>query len=347
MFGKMKSASANAVAAALVNILCSATRPAATLLFATLVGAGPLHAQEAPAEKLVVSYVPGNAIYWDIDVAIEKGFFKNEGFAPEVVIFQSSPQSIQLLVAGEVQLAGAQPEALLAAVVHGSKGFAVISSPAERPDWLLVGRPEIKMLADLKGRFFGTGGLQLGENWWTWKALAKAGVAPTDINMLVVGTSAQKFAALQRGSIAFTVLFQPTAQVALGEGMSALYRFAEAEAFPSILYSVAAGWAQQGDHGRRLARALRRAHDWLYDPGNRVEAIQVLQKYTKRDADLLAPIYDLYIAKDAILSRDGAVIVADVNKVIAQMAENGAIPKGTVVSPDLYLLPKELGGQSR
>ena len=38
---------------------------------------------------------------------------------------------------------------------------------------------------------------------------------------------------------------------------------------------------------------------------------------------------------------------ADVDKVIAQMAENGAIPKGTSVSPDLYLLPKELGGLSR
>jgi hypothetical protein len=36
-----------------------------------------------------------------------------------------------------------------------------------------------------------------------------------------------------------------------------------------------------------------------------------------------------------------------VDKVIAQMAENGAIPKGTIVSSDLYLLPKELGGLSR
>src|ERR1700730_6877254 len=173
----------------------------ATLLLATLLGTGAPRAQETPHDKLVISYVPGNAIYWDIDVAIEKGFFKDAGFAPEVVIFQSSPQSIQLLVAGEVQLAGAQPEALLAAVVHGSKGFAVISSPAERPDWFLVGRPEIKALADLKGKYFGTGGLQLGENWWTWKALAKAGVAPADINMLVVGTSAQKFLGPQRGRL--------------------------------------------------------------------------------------------------------------------------------------------------
>jgi ABC-type nitrate/sulfonate/bicarbonate transport system substrate-binding protein len=331
-----------------MKILPIAHRLAGAILLTVLLGAGPLRAQDVrPQEKLVVSYVPGNAIYWDIDTAIEKGFFKDEGFAPEVVIFQSSPQSIQLLVAGEVQLAGAQPEALLAAVVHGSKGFAVISSPAERPDWFLVGRPDIKTLADLKGKFFGTGGLQLGENWWTWKALARAGIAPTDFGMLVVGTSAQKFAALQRGSIAFTVLFQPTAQLAAAQGMNVLYRFSDGEAFPSILYSVAATWAQQGDRGGRLQRALRRAHDWLYDQANRGEAIAILQKYTKREEDLLAPIYDLYIAKDAILSRDGAVVTADVDKVIAQMAENGAIPKGTVVSPDLYLLPKELGGLSR
>jgi hypothetical protein len=96
-----------------------------------------------------------------------------------------------------------------------------------------------------------------------------------------------------------------------------------------------------------LARALKRAHDWLYDPGNRGEATAILQKYTKREPAQLAPIYDLYVGNDAILSRDGAVVVADVDKVIAQMAENGAIPKGTSVSPDLYLLPRELGGLSR
>jgi hypothetical protein len=80
---------------------------------------------------------------------------------------------------------------------------------------------------------------------------------------------------------------------------------------------------------------------------NRAEAIAILQKYTKRAHDLLAPIYDLYVAKDAILSRDGAVITADIDKVIAQMAENGAIPPGTKVSPDLYLLPKQFGGLAR
>jgi hypothetical protein len=29
------------------------------------------------------------------------------------------------------------------------------------------------------------------------------------------------------------------------------------------------------------------------------------------------------------------------------MVENGAVPKGVTISPDQYLLPKELGGLSR
>jgi hypothetical protein len=78
-----------------MNILRIADRLAGACLLAALLGAallsvGQLHAQGPTPEKLVISYVPGNAIYWDIDVAIEKGFFKDEGFAPEVVIFQSS-----------------------------------------------------------------------------------------------------------------------------------------------------------------------------------------------------------------------------------------------------------------
>ncbi len=62
-----------------------------------------LHAGDAAAEDpLKISYVPGNAIYWDIDTAIDKGFFRDEGFAPEIVVFQSSAQSIQLLISNQV-----------------------------------------------------------------------------------------------------------------------------------------------------------------------------------------------------------------------------------------------------
>jgi len=69
--------------AAATNMLRIACRLAGAILLAVVLGAGAPRAQGASPDKLVISYVPGNAIYWDIDVAIEKGFFKDEGAAPE------------------------------------------------------------------------------------------------------------------------------------------------------------------------------------------------------------------------------------------------------------------------
>ena len=91
-----------------------------------------------------------------------------------------------------------------------------------------------------------------------------------------------------------------------------------------------------------LARALLAAH----------QVIGVLAVLPSRPERLLIPeqrhLLETFAGQIAsALERDGAVIVSDVDKVIAQMAENGAIPKGTIVSPDRYLLPRELGGLSR
>ena len=55
-------------------------------------------------EPLAISYVPGNAIAWDLDVAMEKGLFKAEGFAGAPVVFQNAPQSAQMLITGAVQI---------------------------------------------------------------------------------------------------------------------------------------------------------------------------------------------------------------------------------------------------
>jgi ABC-type nitrate/sulfonate/bicarbonate transport system substrate-binding protein len=326
-----------------IGSLARALGAAAAVFAGILTGADMAAAQE----PLKISFVSGNAIYWDIDTAIEKGFFRDEGFAPETIVFQSSPQSIQLLIAGEVHLSGAQPEVLLLAIKNGAKGFSVISAPADRADWLLLGRSDIKRLADVRGQFFGTGGLQVGENWWTWRLLATVGIAPKDISVVQVGTSALKFAALQKGAIAFTVLFQPTAQQAVSLGMNTLYRFADGEAFPPILYSVGDAWAKDNDRGRRLSGALARAHRWLYDPANRDEALAILRKYTKREPELLAPIYDLYFGAGGLYSRDGAVDTASMNRVVGLMSEFGALPPGVTLAASQYLLPTQYGGLAR
>ncbi|HEY4408091.1 MAG TPA: ABC transporter substrate-binding protein [Xanthobacteraceae bacterium] len=316
----------------------------ATHLALTLAPA-PARAQEI--EPLAMSYLPGNAIAWDLDVAMDKGFFKAEGFDGRPVVFQNAPQSAQMLITGEVQLGTGQLDPFLLAFRSGARDIAVIAAPADRPDWFINVRPEIKSIADLKGKFVATAALQVGETWLAAKWLGEQGLKPQDFSFLVVGTSALKFAALQRGSVAAAIMFQPLAMEAQLTGYSTIYRFLDGKPLPPVLYVVNRQWAAQKDRGKRLSRAIVQSHKWLLDPGNRNEAIAILQKYTKREAAVTNAVYDLFLGKDKLYTADAAVDIAGVETEIATMIEKGVLPPGTALMPRDYMLPRELGGLYR
>jgi ABC-type nitrate/sulfonate/bicarbonate transport system substrate-binding protein len=317
---------------------------AAALMFA-IVTANSAFAQEL--EPLAISYVPGNAIAWDLDVAIEKGFFKAEGFDGKPVVFQNAPQSAQMLITGAVQIGTGQLDPFLLAFSKGGRDMAVIAAPADRPDWFLNVRPDIKSVADLKGKFVATAALQVGEAWLATKWLDGQGLKPQDWSFLIVGTSALKYAALQRGSVAAAIMFQPLALEAQLTGFPTIYRFLEGKPIPPVLYVVNRSWAAQKDHGKRVSRAIVQSHKWLLDPANRGEAIAVLQKYTKRETPVMEAVYDLFIAKDKLYTADAAVDPAGVDTEIATMIENGVMPRGTTMAPETYMLPREQGGLYR
>src|SRR6267154_1544743 len=270
-------------------------------------------------EPLAMSYLPGNAIAWDLDVAMEKGFFKAEGYDGRPVVFQNAPQSAQMLITGEVQLATGQIDPFLLAFRSGARDIAVIAAPADRPDWFINVRPEIKSVADLKGKFVATAALQVGESWLTATWINEHGLKQQDWSFLVVGTTALKFAALQRGSVAAAILFQPLAMEAQLTGFPTFYRFLEGKPIPPVLYVVNRQWAAQKERGKRLSRAIVQSHKWLLDPGNRDEAIAILQKYTKRETPVMEAVYDLFIGKDRLYTQDAAVNVTGVNTEIATM----------------------------
>jgi ABC-type nitrate/sulfonate/bicarbonate transport system substrate-binding protein len=305
----------------------------------------PAAAQEL--EPLAMSYLPGNAIAWDLDVAMEKGFFKAQGFDGKPVVFQNAPQSAQMLITGEVQLGTGQIDPFLLAFRSGARDIGVIAAPADRPDWFLSVRPEIKSVSDLKGKFVATAALQVGETWLTARWLSGQGLKPQDYSFLVVGTTALKFAALQRGSVAAAIMFQPLAMEAQLGGYSTIYRFLDGNPIPPVLYVVNRQWAAQKERGKRLSRAIVQAHTWLLDPANRNDAIAILQKYTKRETPVMEAVYDLFIAKDKLYTADAAVDPSAVDIEIATMIEKGVLPPGTTMSPKDYMLPRELGGLYR
>ena len=305
---------------------------------------GALAAETKPLEPLVISYVPANATHWGLDVARDEGFFRDAGFDVQVIPFQSSLQSIQLLVSGGAAIATVEPESLVSAVVHGATDLAAIAQEEYRPDWMLIGGRDIKSWTDLKGKRLGFSTLATGEFWLTEQLLAKHGLGKGTWSALQVGTSPAKFAALTNGSIAGSVLFQPLALKGVQQGLHVLAKFAEVGDFPPTLIPVRRSWAAKDKNGIRLGEALARSNRWLYDPKNRAAAMQILEKYTKCDAAIAGQLYQELFVTDKLYVRDAAVELKGLERVAGLMAQFGEIPGGKAPPPQSFVLAKEMGG---
>ncbi len=321
---------------------------AAPVILAGLILAGAARAEDK-ATPLAIAYAAANAIYWDIDAAIEQGFFRDAGFAPVPAIFQSSPQAVQLLIAKGADLAAVEPEALMAAVLRGASDLGAMGQAQQAPDWLLVARPEIKDWADLKGKTIGFSAPRSLEFFLTRQLLADRGLGANDWTAIQAGTGPAKLAALAQGSIAATVLFQPAARRALAgqDGLHLLARYSDIGHYPPSVFAVRRSWAAGDGKGIRLARVLERTHRWLYDDTNHDQALAIVEKYTKCDAATAQTLYDQYFAGELLYTDDDAIDLAGLSRETEMLVDSGAAPKGRDLNPRQFVIARENGGRWR
>jgi sulfonate transport system substrate-binding protein len=303
-----------------------------------LVASGVSWARDQAPVPLAVNYALPNAIWWSIDVGIDKGFFKAEGFAPAAIPFQNSPQAVQLLISGSVQAAVVQPEAVMDANIHGAKLVAVAQTES-RPDWSFVVAKSINSWADLKGKILGFSSLKVNEVWLTERLLAAHGLKRGDWTGIQVGITPLKVAALNKGSIAGAALFQPGAERAMGAGLKELARYAQLGDFPPSLVVTTRAWAIENHNGTRLSKAFALAHRWLYDPANRSEAEQILSKYTKVDSAIAKKVYEQLFIVDKSYSRDGVVDPNGLKRALQLVADAGEVPAAKLPAPQSMMLP--------
>jgi ABC-type nitrate/sulfonate/bicarbonate transport system substrate-binding protein len=272
-------------------------------------------------------------------VAIEKGFYREVGFDAEAAVMQSSPHSIQMALTGRFHVAASQPEPFAAAIQRGATGIGAISAPMNVADWALIGTSAVASLADLKGQVIGVSSLRTSESWLTIKLLAAHGFGRADVSYLQAGTSPAKITALQKGAIGAAVLFQPSAELAIRQGLPLLARYGALRAYPASLYVVDKSWASRGDAGKRVAHAIGRGHAWLWDPGNKAEATRILAKYSTRDEAVVAAVYRDYFVTGRIYGRNGAIELAGLQRALDDMAEDGEVFKVAPRAQKLVLDP--------
>jgi NitT/TauT family transport system substrate-binding protein len=158
-------------------------------------------------EKSKVSIAVGgkNLFYYlPLTIAEQLGYFKDEGLQVEISDFAGGAKALQALVGGSADVVSGAFEHTINMQAKGQYITAFVLQG--RAPQIVFGvsnktMPNYKSIADLKGKKIGVTAPGSSTNMMVNYVLAKAGLKPTDVSFIGVGTSAGALAALRAGQI--------------------------------------------------------------------------------------------------------------------------------------------------
>jgi len=147
--------------------------------------------------------------------------FHKNGIDAEVLYLESALVRTALLT-GDIAMGGMSGTTMAAPRLQGADPI-LIASFSNSLQYRLVVRPDIRTVADLKGKRVGVAGFGLGAHRGAQIMLAKLGLNPdTDVTMLQIGGDPTRLSALLSGTIDASVFNPPLHKRAAEAGMRVL-----------------------------------------------------------------------------------------------------------------------------
>ncbi len=298
-------------------------------IFFCLVGFVPSAWSQA---KLRINWTAVSGAMSGVWVASEEGIFKKNGLDVELLHIPSSSRAIQTMLAGEVAFS---PADVLNTVEANLKGADVvmIAGVTNRLIFSLMARPEIKKVADLKGKRIGITRLGSSTHTATLYVLNAAGLRPGDYQILPLMEVPNILGALLAGQIDAGIVSPPTNSRGRKAGLGELANLAkDGPEYPSVALVTTRAYIKANEEitGRVVRSYAEAIH--LFKT-NRPIAMRVLQKYTQvTDPEILEDTYSQF--KDSLesipyVSRKG------LETILAELAENE--PKARQAKPEDFL----------
>lgn len=283
-----------------------------------------------PAKVVLGSTAWKSANYWDTHVAIAKGYFKDNGIN---VVLNDGLQPTALVTAvasGDVQIACLTVDTTVLAASAGAP--VTIVAGQSNVSWSLMAEPGIKSFDQLRGKRVGVSDLTGSSTLMLLEILQKRGLTRNDVQLIPVGGTSPRYAALTAKAISATLLTPPLDLNAADAGFNVLTRAEDDLGEVAItVYTANTNFAKSNRPVMvNFIRAVIRAQKWINDPANREEAIDILanvgmdRKAVERSYDnLFVKSKRQFIANDGRLSReslDGAfrILGESVNKTFDQ-----------------------------
>ncbi len=207
--------------------------------------------------------------------ALRGGHFAAEGLAVEYERAHGSEEQLRGLLAGDRDIAHTAADNVIAWVDGGATDVFVFLVADLGVDHTLVARTALRAPSELAARTLAVDSATSGHALLLYKILAAHGLGRDDYQVLPVGGSGARLAALREGRADAALLGAPYDQAALAEGYLAL---ASTAAFfprhPGLAAAARRSWAAaHADTVVRYSRALRGAVGWAADPANRTALV--------------------------------------------------------------------------
>lgn len=290
------------------------------VLFVALVIPQSVYSQGSP-QRGVITYSSRSIASIDLFVAQERGFFREEGLDPELVQVRATA-AIAAIVSGEVNALGSIGSAIRA-IARGAP-IKVVAVSLRRPVFWLATRPEIKTIADLKGKVVGTTTLGGSQHTAGIRMLRRAGLNPDrDVTVVLGGDVPTQLQAMVNGSIQAGILSPPTVIVARDKYKMNILAGAMDE-FTSLQNGMAVSektLRDQRDLAKRMLRA--RAKGNRYFQQDERGSSEVLAKYLNVD---LQTALETYRLSRAAFTTDGIPTEDEINEYLKADAQILGLP---------------------
>ena len=265
-------------------------------------------------------------------MAQQEGLFKKNGLDVELIHIPSSSRAIQTILAGEIAFSFMDGNNEAQANLKGAN-LVLIAGATNRMVFSLMAKPEIKKIADLRGKKIGITRVGSSTHTSALYALGQAGLRPSDYQILPLMEVPNIFTALVAGQIDAGVVSPPTNSRARKAGMVELMNIAkEGPEYVSVAVGTTRSYVNANeDIARRVVRSY--AEGVYLFKTNKAAALKMIQNQLKvKDADIQEDTFNQfrqYLEYPPYVSRKG------VEAVIADVAETA--PQARLTKSDDYI----------
>ncbi len=255
------------------------------------------------ADKVVISYSSRSYAFLPAQVAVAKGFFKDENLEP-LLIQMRSQVTVPALVSGEVQFTLSFGN-IIGSAMQGMP-FKILAVLTDKPLHSVIARPEIKTINDLRGKRIGTQRIGGSDHLAAEAILQAKGLDLKDVQFVTLGGDEPVRVEILRKGLVDAICSVPPGPVRLArEGYNILGGPKDLKIGSPIsaLAVTDSRLKSNREETKKVLRAVLRGLRFMHE--RKEDTILIMSRWLNQTADVARDSYDSILPS---FSPDGGTV---------------------------------------